>query len=53
MIKDQIASSIHITTEDFEYSPFNDKGGLIKVHNLFGDDLANLLQKLNQELITR
>jgi type I restriction enzyme R subunit len=39
-----------ITADDFEYTPFNQEGGLGKVHQLFGDDLGSLLDELNEVL---
>ena len=44
MIKDFIANSMAITTEDFSYTPFVDNGGLGKFHSLFGADYSNLNQ---------
>ena len=49
MIKEHIASSLTIEKDDFDYSPFADKGGLTTVWNLFGDDLDNLLEEINVE----
>ena len=50
LIRDHIATSLSIETDDFELSPFNQKGGLGKVHQLFGDDLNPLLEELNEAL---
>ncbi len=49
-IKDHIASSLEIKTDDFEYAPFNNMGGLGKVHQLFGDQLPAIIDELNVRL---
>ena len=49
-IKDHIATSLTIETEDFDDVPFNQYGGLGKVYQLFGDQLNSLLDELNEEL---
>lgn len=51
MIKDHIATSLAIEIEDFEYAPFHEKGGAIKVYNLFGDDLNEILNEMNEVLV--
>ena len=48
MIKEHIATSLTITTEDFEYAPFNEKGGMVKIYQLFGNETSNLLKELNE-----
>jgi type I site-specific restriction endonuclease len=50
MIKDHIATSLNIEMDDFEYAPFHEKGGLMKVYRLFGNDLNNVLEELNEVL---
>ncbi len=50
MIKDHIATSLHIEMEDFEYAPFQAKGGAIKAHQLFGEELTGILAELNERL---
>jgi type I restriction enzyme R subunit len=50
LIRDHIATSLAIEPDDFELSPFNQKGGLGKAHQLFGNDLGNLLEELNATL---
>jgi type I restriction enzyme R subunit len=46
----QIATSLSIEPEDLELSPFNQRGGLGKAHQLFGDQLSTLLDELNEVL---
>ncbi|MCP3873128.1 MAG: hypothetical protein GY699_08240, partial [Desulfobacteraceae bacterium] len=50
MIKDHIAGNLSIETDDFEYTPFSQQGGLGKVHQLFGDELNDILNELNRAL---
>ena len=50
MIKDEIGSSIEIAADDFEYTPFNQHGGLGRAAQLFGDRLPKLLDELNEAL---
>ena len=50
MIKNHIATSLSISTEDFEYSPFHDKGGPVKVYELFGVEIEGILEDLSEVL---
>lgn len=50
LIRDHIATSLSIEPEDLELSPFNQRGGLGKAHQLFGDRLPALLEELNSTL---
>jgi len=50
LIRDHIATAISIEPEDLELSPFNQRGGLGKAHQLFGDKLPALLDELNTVL---
>jgi type I restriction enzyme R subunit len=50
LMRDTIASSLTIEREDFNYTPFNRRGGLGKADELFGDELPALLQILNERL---
>jgi type I restriction enzyme R subunit len=52
MIKDFIASSLAITTEDLELAPFNKHGGLGKFYILFGIDYKRLLDEINLALVS-
>src|SRR5205807_1359955 len=49
-IAEHIASNLGLDREDFELSPFNQRGGLGKVHQLFGTELPKLIDVLNKEL---
>jgi type I restriction enzyme R subunit len=50
-IKDQIAHNAEMTVEDFNYTPFNQEGGLLKARELFGKELEPLISELNGYLI--
>ncbi len=51
LIRDHIATSLSIEPDDFDYSPFSQRGGLGKAHQLFGEQLPKLLDELNQQLV--
>ena len=42
MIKNHIATSLSIGIDDFELSPFYEKGGAVKMYQLFGPDVNSL-----------
>jgi type I restriction enzyme, R subunit len=50
MIRDHIASSHHIDRDDLEMSPFDGQGGLSKMYKLFGANMDNVLNELNEAL---
>jgi type I restriction enzyme R subunit len=50
MIRDHIAANLGIHIEDFSYAPFEQEGGLGKVHQLFGAELPQVIETLNREL---
>ena len=47
---EHIASNLGQEAEDFELPPFNQQGGLGKVHQLFGAGLPAVLTSLNDAL---
>ena len=47
---EHIASNLGIEAEDFGYAPFDQRGGLGKVHQLFGAELPKVIEALNTEL---
>ena len=51
LIRDHIATSLSIEPEDLDLSPFNQRGGLGKAHQLFGEQLHKLLDELNLKLV--
>lgn len=50
-IRNTIASSLEISTDDLDYTPFREHGGIGRAHALFGDELPALLEELNEELV--
>jgi type I restriction enzyme R subunit len=50
LIREHISTSISIEPEDLDLSPFNQRGGLGKAHQLFGEQLPKLLDELNEVL---
>jgi type I restriction enzyme R subunit len=50
MIKDHIATSMHMTRTDFDFNPFAELGGLGKAWQVFGDGLDKLLEEINEGL---
>lgn len=50
-IRDQIATSLTIEIDDFDEVPFNQRGGLGKAYQLFGDKLQPILNELNEVLV--
>jgi type I restriction enzyme R subunit len=50
MIKDHIATSMHMERDDFDYSPFAEQGGLGKAWQLFGGSLDEILDEMNEKL---
>lgn len=51
LIKEHIAASYAIDRDDFDYSPFADKGGLQKAWGLFGKELDEVMSEMNKELV--
>ena len=51
MIKDYIAASMQVDKEDFELDPFNKKGGLGKMWQLFGEETDKIIDELNESLV--
>jgi type I restriction enzyme R subunit len=47
---EHIASNLVIESEDFGYAPFDQRGGLGRVHQLFGSELPQVMDELNREL---
>ncbi len=50
MIKDHVVSSYHIEIDDLDYTPFDSKGGLGKMYQLFGNDMNEIINELNEVL---
>ena len=50
MIKDHVVSSYHIELDDLDYTPFDSQGGRGKMHQLFGDQMNEIIEELNTVL---
>lgn len=50
LIKDHIATSLSIGIDDFELAPFHEKGGALKAIQIFGQELDEVLEELNEVL---
>ena len=50
MIKNHIAASLRIEMEDFGYAPFYERGGVVKLDRIFGNDSNWILDELNEKL---
>ena len=48
----KLTTSLSMEQEDFDFTPFVEKGGLGKAHQLFGPRLNQLLEELNETLAT-
>lgn len=51
MIRDHIISSFHIERDDLEMAPFDSKGGMGRMYQLFGDRMDEVIEELNRELV--
>lgn len=50
-IRDHIATSLHIDTDDFGLPPLSQFGGLGRAYELFGEKLNEMLEELNARLV--
>lgn len=50
MIKDHVVSSYHIELDDLDYTPFDSKGGRGKMFQLFGNEMNEIINELNEVL---
>jgi type I restriction enzyme R subunit len=50
MIRDHVAANLVVEPDDFEYAPFAQEGGLGKVHQLFSNELNQMIEGLNGAL---
>ena len=51
MIKDHVVSSYHIEIEDLDYTPFDAQGGRGKMYQLFGKEMEEVINELNEVLV--
>ena len=50
MIRDHVAASFHLERSDLELTPFDAKGGLGRMYQLFGDQMNRVIDELNEAL---
>ena len=50
MIKNHIAQSFHLERDDLDYTPFDAKGGIGKMYQLFEGQMDTIIDELNTEL---
>ena len=50
MIKDHVVSSYHIEMDDLNYTPFDSQGGRGKMYQLFGNEMNEIIDELNEVL---
>ena len=50
MMKEHIAASIHIEKDDLNFAPFDARGGLGKMWQLFGDKTDKMIDEINEAL---
>lgn len=51
MLKEHIAHSFHVGVDDLDYTPFDAQGGRGKMWQLFGEEMDQVLEELNEELV--
>ncbi|MDD4156486.1 MAG: type I restriction-modification enzyme R subunit C-terminal domain-containing protein [Candidatus Cloacimonetes bacterium] len=51
MIRDHITVSLSIEEDDLDLAPFNNKGGLGKYYDLFGEQYINVMNEMNAALV--
>ncbi len=49
-IRDHIATSLRIEREDFQYTPFVERGGLGQFYEVFGEEMDRVLDEMNEVL---
>ena len=50
MVRDHVATSVRIERDDLDYAPFDGKGGLGRMHALFGAGMAGVMDEMNEAL---
>ena len=51
MIKDHIMTSMKITQDNFNFTPFDALGGIGKFYQIFGEDYDEIINELNEVLV--
>ena len=50
MIRDHIITSFHLDRDDLDLAPFDSRGGMGQMYNLFGDRMDVVIKELNEVL---
>ena len=50
MVRDHTITSFHLDRDDLDMSPFDAKGGMGQMHQLFGDRMDDVINELNEAL---
>ncbi len=50
MLKDHVVTSFHVELDDLDYTPFDREGGRMKMYQLFGDRMDEIMEELNEAL---
>ena len=50
MIREHIVTSFHLDRDDLDMAPFDGKGGLGQMYTLFGDQMDEVIDELNEAL---
>ncbi|HPM60767.1 MAG TPA: type I restriction-modification enzyme R subunit C-terminal domain-containing protein, partial [bacterium] len=50
MLKEQIATSVHVAIDDLDYTPFDARGGRGRMWQLFGAEMESIINELNEAL---
>ena len=50
MIRDHVICSFHLDRDDLDMAPFDAKGGMGQMYKLFGDQLDDVINELNEAL---
>jgi len=48
MMRDHLATSFHVETDDLDMAPFDGQGGLGRMYQLFGNDMEPLMAEMNE-----
>lgn len=51
LMKDHIATSVHLEVEDLDYTPFDSLGGRGKLNQLFVAEMETIIEELNEALV--
>jgi len=50
LVRDHIATSVHLDRDDLELGTMGQQGGLARMHQLFGDGMDGIIDELNEVL---